>query len=250
MFPMWVRYISTIAVLAAVPALFAQDVGAGYQARVELRDVSRPGSPLHVTGYVRLSADDPSNITHYAHHVEASATNVGLKPILYLSIRFQTMGGSVPGLDFSHRSDYFFGDGVLTTGVSESINASLPTFGPSIVNGVAQTLRVSAADSPLGATARVEFVYFQDGSAWGDRESKKEFFKGRKEEIRQLERLENVYKEQGEQAFTDALLGFPLFLPAIEHVNAACRDKGNDANCSLEMIRRMKAAAAHAVSKP
>jgi hypothetical protein len=165
-----------------------------------------------------------------------------LKPILYLSIRFQTMGGSVPGLDFSHRSDYFFGDGVLTTGVSESINASLPTFGPSIVNGVAQTLRVSAADSPLGATARVEFVYFQDG--------KKEFFKVRKEEIRQLERLENVYKEQGEQAFTDALLGFPLFLPAIEHVNAACRDKGNDANCSLEMIRRMKAAAAHAVSKP
>jgi hypothetical protein len=240
--------ITTIALLLLLHSVFTSareeaSAPSQEQQRYELADASGHRSPVQIAGYVTFR-DNPSKVTRYSYQVDASATNVSNKSVLLLRLRFETNGGSAPGLDAIYESDYFFGEGTLAPGVSDDVHISPLSFGAPIVDGV--PLVNTADPSTLGptATARVEFVQFTDGSTWGDRDAAADVFKVRRATVRQLTALEKAYVQSGEQAFRAELSkeNTPL-LPGINSLRAACKDNLDYSRCALDKVRGMLEAA-------
>jgi|KBSMisStaDraftv2_1062788.scaffolds.fasta_scaffold30690_2 hypothetical protein len=75
------------------------------------------------------------------------------------------------------------------------------------------------------ATAKVEFVQFEDGSVWGNKNSAIDAFDTRARRLHFLNVLEQTYNEGGEQNFLDKLsTTSDVFL--IDLLKSACQEKG------------------------
>jgi hypothetical protein len=231
---------TTIAVVVVLQPAFtaaqesASDVSSQVHQRYELLDTSGRRSPIQIVGRVTFR-DDPSKVIRYSYQVDALATNVSNKSVLLLRLRFQTSGGSAPGLDYAYEDDYFFGDGTLAPGVSDSVHSSPFGFGAPVVNGIPSVETADPSAFGPTATARVEFVQFTDGSTWGDRDVAAEVFKARRATIRQVTALKEVYVHSGEQAFRRELSKETL-LPCVNLSRAACKDNLDYSRCVLDRI--------------
>jgi hypothetical protein len=215
----------------------ASEVSSREQQRYELVDASGHRSPVHIAGYVTFS-DDSSKVTRYSYQVDASAANVSNKSVLLLRLRFQTSGGSAPGLDDVYENDYFFGEGTLAPGALESVHLAPYGFSAPIVNGIPLVETADPSTPRPTATAQVEFVQFTDGSTWGDRDAAAEVFRLRRATVRQLTALEQTYVQSGEQAFRGELSRETL-LPCINSLQAACKNNLDYSRCALDGVEGM-----------
>lgn len=211
------------------------------QQRYELSDASGHLSPVRIAGYVTFS-DDPSKVTRYSYQVDASATNVSNDSVLLLSVRFQTSGGSAPGLDYVYENDYFFREGALAPGALESVHLSPYGFGAPIVNGVPLVETIDPSALKPTATAQVKFVQFTDGSTWGDQDAAADVLTARRGTVRQLAALEQTYVQSGEKAIRGELSKETL-LPYINWLQAACKNNLDYSRCALDRVQGMLEAA-------
>jgi hypothetical protein len=238
------RCFTTIVLVLLLYPVFAsaQEAASNVSSRVEQRydlvDVSGHRSPVHIAGSVTFS-DNSSKVTRYSYQVDASAVNVSKKSVLLLCLRFQTSGGSAPGLDDVYQNEYFLGEGTLAPGALESVHLLPSRFSAPKVNGLPS---VEPSTLSPTATAQVEFVQFTDGSIWGDRDAAAEVLRVRWATVRQLATLEHTYVQSGEQAFQGELSKETL-LPCINSLRDACKDKLDYSGCELDRVQRMLEAA-------
>jgi len=231
-------------------AQFCQDSSDHQQFRYEFADTSRRRSPIRVVGHLQLEVNSPQNIDCYSHEVEASIANESKKPIALFSVRFETEGGPVPGLDYFYQEDSFFTEDTFVPGASRIVHLRPLRMKPPLINGVPLTLSVDSS-APLKATARVEFVQFLDGSKWGDLEAESEMLQHRSDALRYLKGLERIYSGQGEEAFEEAL-SQPTNFPCMDQLKSTCQQSGNYAECTLQAVRRKLRWAAdhHMLTRP
>jgi hypothetical protein len=212
---------------------------------MRLVDVSDKGSPVHISGQV-LFKDDDTKISRYSYQVKASATNVSNKRILLMVIRFEANGGTGPGYDSISRRDYFFFPNVVQPGAVENVDQAPISFDDPVVDGSPAV--ENATQSRPAATARVEFIEFDDGSIWGDAETATSEFEHRQRTIRQLGVLEHFYNYSGEQAFLDEL-SKQTDLGWISELRDDCKSKNNYFTCAHdEVLRLLEKAKQHEIS--
>ena|SRR5579862_462688 len=208
------------------------------QAQYNLRNSSRHGSPLQIAGYVTVQDNPAKNVRSYWIH--ASAKNTTTKGIAAWSASLETAGGGGPHLNLTESHDFFFTGDVLTPSQAEKVNEeSCPI---SLVLRVPNANLYAAKAEPTGlprtASVRVKFVQFTDGSIWGDRDEAAKAQFVRRETLHKIESLQQVYSEQGEKAFMDAL-SEPLGLPCVERIKALCRGDNTDSSCARKTIEGM-----------
>lgn len=201
----------------------------------ELKDASRRGSPIRISGEMRFS-DDPSKVTRYSYEVSASASNVSTKSVLLMVIRFEAQGAGGPGVGQTYIADHFFSPSGLESGSTETLDPSPFVFGAPRVNGEPAGENPSASQSVPIATARLEFVQFGDGSTWGSIDFAQDTLSLRESTLRQLNMLLSTYKERGERDFLSALSKLPQ--EYLQSVKDACADK-EGSQCALDFVQRM-----------
>ena len=195
------------------------------QTQYTLRDISENDSPLRVVGKVLFRA----NLAVLTYEVEAAVKNVSKKDVVSWSMLVRTSDGL---LHFTSSHDYFFTGDVLVPGVSEGV-----TSGP--INLVAHpqgdvpTTEGHSSNRAITASAEIEFVQFQDGSTWGDSDSKTKAFQARSATLQRLQSLRRVYAERGEKAFLNALAE-PTMLAGVEHIKTDCKANNDDSSCARE----------------
>lgn len=212
-------------------------------ARSNLRDRSPHHSPIHIDGYVTFRDNTGENIRYYWLH--ASAKNTSKRGIAAWSASLETTGGSGPELHFIASHDFFFTGDVLapseTEGVSDQSFPIRLVLRPPNGNRYAETADASAP--PANAFVRVQFVQFTDGSIWGDRDEAAKVQLERRETLDKVKSLEQVYSEQGEKAFMDALAE-PTALPCFERIKTLCRNENPDSSCARKGIAELLTIAA------
>jgi hypothetical protein len=186
------------------------------------------GSPISVSGYVTYGYDE----SKVSYRGNISAKNVSDKSVLLMVMHLEA--GGAPRLDETFSQEYFFGD-ALEPGASEvqdGLGASLAR----AVNGVPQIGGEHAPEAV--AKVRVEFVQFGDGSSWGDADSAKTVLGMRRETLGELDKLEHIYEQAGEDAFLEELARADDPLPVISQLKGGCRDRPRSPNCAHDAVRR------------
>jgi hypothetical protein len=212
-------------------------------ARSNLRNRSPHRSPIHIDGYVTFRDNRAENIRYYLVH--ASAKNTSKKEIAAWSASLETAGGSGPELNLREPHDFFFTGDVLAPSAREGVSdQSCPirlVLRPPNGNRYAETADATAL--PTNAFVRVQFVQFTDGSIWGDRDEAAKVQLERRETLDKIKSLQQVYSEQGEKAFMDALAE-PTALPCFERIKTLCRNENPDSTCARKGIAEMLTIAA------
>ena len=211
-------------------------------ARSNIRDRSPHRSPIHIDGYVTFRDNTAENIRYFWVH--ASAKNASKKGIAAWSASLETAGGSGPALNLRESHDFFFTGDVLAPNETEGIrDQSCPirlVLRPSNGNRYAETVDANILPN---AFVRVQFVQFTDGSIWGDRDQVAKLQLERHETLDKVKSLQQVYSEQGEKAFMDALAE-PTALPCFERIKTLCRNENPDSSCARKGIAEMLTIAA------
>jgi len=204
---------------------------AAVERRMKLQDVSAKESPISVSGYVTYRYDD-SKALPFSYQENISARNVSPKSVLLMVMHLEAEG--TPGRDETYSREYFFGDS-LKPGAVEVHDGLGTSFGQA-VNGV--PLAVSEHDPHAAAKVRVEFVQFSDGSTWGDAGSAENVLKMRSETLAELDKLEHIYEQAGEEAFLEEFERADDYLPTISMLKHACKDKATTSNCAHGAVQR------------
>ena len=199
--------------------------------RMQLFNVSPEGSPIGVSGYVTYRYDD-SKAFPFSYQENISAKNISHKNVLLMVMHLGANG--TPGRDETFSQEYFFGD-ALEPGAVEVYDEPATSFGQA-VNGV--PLIDDGHDQHAVARVRVEFVQFSDGSAWGDAGSAENVLKMRSETLAELDMLEHIYEQAGEEAFLEEFAGADDYLPTISQLKHSCKDKAKTSNCAHDAVQR------------
>lgn len=189
------------------------------------------GSPISVLGYVTYRYDE-SNKFPFSYQENIAARNVSDKSVLLMVIHLEAAG--TPGQDETYSQEYFFG-GALKPGAIEVRDEPGASFGRA-VNGI--FLIDSGHDPHAIAKVRVEFVQFSDGSTWGDADSAKNVLDMRAETLTELDKLEHIYEQAGEDAFLEEFARADDHLSVIGQLKGACRDKAKTSNCGHNAVQR------------
>jgi hypothetical protein len=211
-------------------------------ARYSLRNLSRHRSPIQIAGYVTFQDNPAENYRSYWVH--ASAKNTSKKGIAARSASLETAGGSGPKLDFNELHDFFFtGDVLAPSEVDGLPTESCPIrLVLKVSNGNPYTETPDATAPSTTAFVRVKFVQFTDGSIWGDQDEAAKLQGERRETLQKIKSLQQIYSEQGERAFMDALAE-ATSLPCFERIKALCRKENADSTCARKALEDMLAIA-------
>jgi len=204
---------------------------------MKLVDVSPKNSPIRVTGRVMFSENNPK-AGHYSYSVNASASNVSDRSILLMIIDFQANGRSGWGYHHISSRDYFFEPNLLKPEAVENVDQPLLSYGLTSTDDKTDM----EGDTRLEpkAIAKVEFVQFEDGSMWGNKNSAIDALDTRTRTLHFLNVLEQTYIETGEQKFLDKLsTTTDVFL--IDLLKSACQEKGDSSyfDCTHKGIVRL-----------
>jgi hypothetical protein len=206
--------------------------GAVVEKRMKLRDVSESGSPIRVSGQLTFR-DDGSRVTPFCYRITATAKNVSSKSMLLMVIHFQASGMGGPGHDEQYSQEYFFMEPLEPDAIEKYESGHL-SFGP---REAPVSPDADRKPEPPTATASVEFVQFSDGSTWGDADAAADAFEIRQHTVRELEALEHIYEESGEQAFR-AELSKETYLPTVGALKSICGGKEDYSSCARDAVRR------------
>lgn len=219
--------------------LFALGNGFCYESElaIKLVDVSADNSPIRVSGQVMFSENNPK-AGHYSYSVNASASNVSDRSILLMIIDFQANGRSGWGYHHISRRDYFFEPNLLKPEAVENVDQPPLSYGLTSTDDKTDM----EGDTRLEpkAIAKVEFVQFEDGSIWGDKDSALDALDNRAQTLHLLNILEQTYIEAGEPEFLNKLATTSgIFL--IDALKSACKEKGssNYFDCTHNGIVRL-----------
>jgi hypothetical protein len=199
--------------------------------RMKLQDVSAEGSPISVSGYVTYRYDDSKKFP-FSYRENISAKNVSGKSVLLMVMHLEAEG--TPGSDETFSQEYFFGPALEPGGV-EVHDEPGASFGQA-VNGI--PLVDSEHDPHAVASVRVEFVQFGDGSTWGDADSARTVLHMRSETLAQLDRLEHIYEQAGEDAFLEEFARVDDYLSVFSQLKGACNNKPKNSNCAHDAVQR------------
>jgi hypothetical protein len=213
--------------------LFGRDAAlcAAVERRTVLQDVSEKGSPISVVGYITYRYDDSKRFP-FSYKETFCAKNVSHKSVLLMVMHIEASG--TPGRDETFSQEYFFGD-ALEPGAVEVDDDPGRSFGQS-VNGA--PLVNSEQDADAVAKVRLEFIQFSDGSAWGDAALAENVLKKRSETLAELDTLEHIYEQAGEEAFLEEFAQADDSLPTISQLKHACTDKANTPTCAHDAVQR------------
>jgi hypothetical protein len=204
---------------------------AAVERRMRLQDVSVKGSPVTASGYVTYRYDDSKKLP-FSYQENILAKNVSTKGVLLMVMHVEVNG--TPGRDETFSQEYFFGD-ALEPGAIEVRDEPGASFGQA-VNGV--PLTDSGHDPHAVAKVRVEFVQFLDGSTWGDAGRAKTVLDMRSETLAELDRLEHIYEQAGEDAFLEDLARGDDYLPTISQLKSTCKNNAKRSNCVHDAVQR------------
>jgi hypothetical protein len=199
--------------------------------RMELRDTSAEGSPIGVSGYVMFRYDDSKKYP-FSYQENFSAKNVSHKSVLLMVMHLEVNG--TPGRDETFSQEYFFGSALEPGAVEVSDDLGF-SFGRA-VNDV--PLIASEHDRDAVAEVRLEFVQFSDGSTWGDATFAENVFKMRSDTLAELDTLEHIYEQAGEEAFLEEFARADDDLLVINRLKGACRDKARMSDCGHDGVQR------------
>jgi hypothetical protein len=170
-----------------------------------LKDSSPLRSPLAVSGTI-LFTDDGSQETPYSFEVHAAAKNMSTRRVLLFKVSLEILSDGAPSEPHEYTSDYYFSSELFEPDSVIKIPFDFQRFGP----------RMSLDHAPrISASARVEFVQFEDGTAWGDSNSAKETLRIRRLTVHELNVLKDAYAEAGDTGFSEALVSASQALPPV-----------------------------------
>jgi len=210
-------------------------------ARFSLGDASQRGSPIRIAGYVTFQDNTAENVRSYWVH--ASAKNVSKKGISAWSASIETAGGSGPQLNLSESHDFFFTGDVIAPNGADGVPLCPTRLVLQVGNGEPSTDTSDANARLPNASVRVTFVQFSDGSIWGDRDDAAKVHQLRRETLRRVQSLQQLYSEQGEKAFMESLAE-PTALPCFERIKTLCENENADSSCARKEIQEMMTTAA------
>jgi hypothetical protein len=188
--------------------LLAMCMGSGLDSfahETNLKDSSPLGSPLALSGTI-LFTDDGSQEIPYSLEVHAAAKNISARRVLLFKVSLETLSDGAPSGPHEYTNDYYFSSELFEPDSVIKIPFDFPRFGP----------RISLDHAPrISASARVEFVQFEDGTAWGDSNSGKEALRIRTLTLHELNVLKDKYAEAGDTGFSETLVSASRTLPAV-----------------------------------
>jgi hypothetical protein len=203
---------------------------------ITLKDLSPKTSPISVTGQVVLRCDSSSTMP-FSYGENVLAKNVSKKAVLFMAIHIEATGPGTPPGDFNYTEDYLFSE-ALQPGSVETRNFPAQSFGTS-VNGNQQTCE--KPDPKLTATETVEFVQFSDGSIWGDKDVAQFALDARSKAISELDWLEHIYEQRGNDSFLEELSRVDdySYAIAINELKYRCKEKASDPEYCHNAIQRV-----------
>jgi hypothetical protein len=204
---------------------------------IQLQDISARSSPVGISGNLIFN-DERSQAARYSYQVNGYLANKSNKDVLLVVVHFSSSGTGGTPLDFTLRKDYFFGRPVLASDESEEISSSVIKLGQVAING--QVVEHSKnIDTHPAATGEITFVQFLDGTTWGDAtlEPVRQAFAERSQTARELNRLEDVLVERGEQVLREEISKGEILLPCIHLLATNCNGKRD--SCLAEGVRAM-----------
>jgi hypothetical protein len=188
---------------------------------VPIEDTSVPGSPLQISGHVSFDETVVANEVTSHRSEDVRARNMSGKPILLIVASFQEAGPKSSGEDVEIVVDSFFQEKPMFPG--ETVPLWRRPFGEHYIS---EPFRLDPnQERPGKAQFCLRFVQFSDGSTFGDPTAARKWLDGRDSTLVSLKKLRQIYNEQGE----------PSFLQALE------KDLNADGSSSLwNQIRRIK----------
>lgn len=197
---------------------------------IQIQDLSDKGSPIQISGQVTVGYDRENQFP-FTYEESASIKNTSGKPILLMVVRIETSTGP---RDLRFSQEYFFGD-ALAPGQVEAQEFPEQRFGTTVADGA--TVPNEPDPHPM-AKAQAEFVQFSDGSTWGDADSAAGVLESRCRTMAELDLLEHLYEQEGENAFLDELAQTDTTLDVLRQLKDRCINSTEYANCTHDGVHR------------
>lgn len=182
-------------------------IGCWGQTKKKLCDLSPSESPVRVSGVVSFVDDSSSSIRSY--QVGGHFHNVSNKDVALIVVYFATDKGAGRYLSLTYGEDYFFSN-LLEAGETDDFDTVSDV--KFVASDPVQDHQVDDG-SALHRYAEIVFVQFADGTEWGDSESARGTFAQRKQIAHELDRLERVLLDDGQQALANELSSNGAQLP-------------------------------------
>ena len=183
--------------LKAIIAMFTLSAVAFGSSSLTLTDISTPGSPLVLTGNVRVIDEAKSELARFSYAAKVTVKNESSKVVLLSVIEMRIRGTNGTEVTSTETDDYFFTSDTLDPGATKLIHDILrPIYSKN--EGESRALPK--------ARASVKFVQFLDGTTWGAPDGDNGSLRERSQTWKTLEALAHTHKTSGEQAFLDELM--------------------------------------------
>ncbi len=168
---------------------------------VPIEDTTVPGSPLQVSGQASFDETVVANGVTSHRSEDVTARNISAKPILLIVASFQEAGPKSSGEDVEIVADRFFREKAVLPG--EIVSLWHRPFGEHYIS---EPFRLDPSQKrPAKAQFSLRFVQFSDGSTFGEPRAAKKWLDGRNSTLISLKHLRQIYDEQGEPSFLQAL---------------------------------------------
>lgn len=161
-------------------------------------DVSEAGSPLRISGSVRLKETTWDGTVRLSHSEEIVAQNISNKTIMTLVVWLDIIPSFTGPKRAVRQYECFFAPDVIRPGDTHPL---------SLENSREDVEPYNSAEPPrtASATVRVAYVQFADGSVFGNEAFGADIQRIRKTAWQHLRRLDRTYIRSGEKAFADEL---------------------------------------------
>jgi len=181
--------------LAGLLTVTSVSVSALDTVAISLKDVTPAAHEVLFGGKIDFSEHTDGKKRAHREQGAVVGHNVSTKNIIALVATIKYAGFRGPGTTMLYRHDFFFKQHGLEAGESFEI--------PIKRDGGEEPFNIITIDSY--ATAELQFVQFDDGSTWGDKNAAEALFAQRLDTEAYLNRLLAAYKQRGPSAFPSAL---------------------------------------------
>ncbi len=167
-------------------------------AKVEIRDISAPGSPLVISGTVTITETlSPDGTVHVSTSQNVVAKNISNKTILTLVVKLEVTPPYGGPQEYTREYECFFASDVIRPGDTHDLLQRGPTH--------LEPYNLNEPAKPAEAEITVLYVQFLDGSVFGHRMFADHILSLRRIAWRHLKRLDRAYSRQGEERFLEEL---------------------------------------------
>ncbi len=163
-----------------------------------VQDISEPGSPMVVSGTVRLTESISGNTIRVSIADDIVGRNISDKIILTLVARIEVEPSQGSRQEFVRQYECFFAPDVIRPGDQHSLSGPGPT-------ETTETFNPLHPPKTARATAKIVYVQYVDGSTFGHPVFGAEIRKIRQITWQHLRRLDRAYQRGGLSAFQEEL---------------------------------------------